>query len=238
MERVARLFFGFTALCVLVGISLSVVWALNTEPATYVFGADHVSAEYHNMFLRVLNLFTYFTIMSNIIVCVTCALLAKDPNRNSDRFAMWRLAGLVAITITGLVYNLVLASLWNLTGLVDWWSNNLEHVIVPILTVVGWLVFGPRLPFRWKTIVGGAAVGLAWLAFTLIRGAFTVPGQPNNHWYPYPFLDVEVNGYATVLVNSFAILVMYVLFAMAILGLDKVLPGRTTKATEADQVSA
>ena len=58
-------------------------------------------------------------------------------------FATFRLIGLVAITVTGLVYHVALAALFDLQGL-DQLGNQLVHTMVPILAVVGWLMFGPR----------------------------------------------------------------------------------------------
>ncbi|MCW2833801.1 MAG: hypothetical protein JWN68_1754 [Nocardioides sp.] len=44
---------------------------------------------------------------------------------------------------------------------------------------------------------------VAWLAYTLVRGAIT-------EFYPYPFLDADVEGYAAVSVVSLGIAVLFV----------------------------
>ena len=77
--------------------------------------------------------------------------------------------------------------------------------MVPLLAVLGWLIFGPRgLTSRrvaWLSLLFPAC----WMAFTLIRGAVI-------HLYPYPFIDVSVIGYGKAILNAFW-------FALLLLGL-------------------
>ena len=108
-------------------------------------------------------------------------------------FATFRLIGVVAITVTGLVYHVALASLFDLQGW-DQLGNQLVHTVVPILAVVGWLMFGPRRLTSARIALWSLAFPVAWLGFTLVRGAFV-------HWYPYPFIDVTRLGYGGTLLN-------------------------------------
>jgi hypothetical protein len=67
------------------------------------------------------------------------------------------------------------------------------HLIVPVVVFLDWLIAPPsgRLPAR--ATRGWAVVALAYLAYTLLRGAFA-------DWYPYPFLDPDgPGGYARVI---------------------------------------
>ena len=109
-------------------------------------------------------------------------------------FRTFRLIGLVAILVTGVVYHVALASLFDLDGLHQL-GNQLVHTVVPLLTVLGWLIFGPRGTSRrvaWLSLLFPAC----WLIFTLIRGAVI-------HWYPYPFIDVVGIGYGKAILNAF-----------------------------------
>ena len=45
-----------------------------------------------------------FTILSNIAVCVVCAMLAARPDRDGPVFRVARLDAVVCITVTGLVH--------------------------------------------------------------------------------------------------------------------------------------
>ena len=99
-----------------------------------------------------LNIFAFFTVLSNVVVGVTTMLLAINPNRSSAVFAVFRLIGLVAITVTFIVFHVVLSRLLDL----DTWAevaNQLLHTVVPIMAIVGWCLFGPRV------CVGSASSG-------------------------------------------------------------------------------
>jgi hypothetical protein len=182
IARWARPWLAATAACAVVGIVVSIVTAHNN---TGGFFNDPIQ--------RGANALAFFTIQSNIIVAVTTGLLALHVDRPSMAFRTARLIGLVAITVTGLVYHVALASVVDLAGW-DQFGNQLVHTVVPVLTVIGWLAFGPRraisAPIAWLSLV----FPLAWLAFTLIRGA--VVG-----FYPYPFIDVAVLGYGKAALN-------------------------------------
>ena len=178
----SRLWFAVTALCVVGGVAIS------------VFTAAHNSAgHFHTPVERAFNTFAFFTVQSNLIVGITALLLALQPNRSSPVFATFRLIGVVAITVTGLVYHVALANLFDLQGW-DQLGNQLVHTVVPILAVVGWLMFGPRRLTSARIALWSLVFPVCWLGFTLIRGAFV-------HWYPYPFFDVTKLGYGGSLLN-------------------------------------
>ena len=60
----------------------------------------------------------------------------------------------VALTVTGVVYHVALASIFDLDG-IHQLGNQLVHTVVPLLTVLGWLIFGPR---------GQTSRRVAWLS--------------------------------------------------------------------------
>jgi hypothetical protein len=136
---------------------------------------------------RGFNTFAFFTVQSNLIAGGTSLLLAIRLDRPSVVFRTFRLIGLVAI--------------------------QLVHTVVPVLTVVGWLVFGPRgatsRRVAWLSLIFPAC----WLAFTLIRGA--VIG-----WYPYPFIDVSVIGYGKAILNAFWVSLLLLGLAAGATALD------------------
>jgi hypothetical protein len=177
----ARLWFGVTAASVVAGVALSVY--------TAVQGPGHFTTGIQRGF----NTFAFFTIQSNLIVGGTTLLLALNLERTSTVFRVLRLIGLVAITVTGLVYHVALASVLDLDG-VHQLGNQLVHTVVPVLAVVGWLMFGPRSMFSGRVAWLSLVFPVLWLAFTLTRGAAI-------HWYPYPFIDVTKIGYAKSVLN-------------------------------------
>ena len=205
--RWARVWFAVTALCVIAGVALSVYTAVKT-PGRFRTGVE-----------RGFNTFAFFTVQSNLIVGGTTLLLALKLDRPSTVFRTFRLIGLVAITVTGVVYHVALASIFDLDG-IDQLGNQLVHTVVPLLAVVGWLIFGPRgqtsLRVAWLSLL----FLLAWLAFTLIRGAVI-------HWYPYPFIDVVTIGYGKAILNAFWVALLLLGLAAGATALDSRLGPRS-----------
>ena len=118
------------------------------------------------------------------------------------------------ITITGIVYNLLLAtggkSGWDLV------SNTMLHMVTPLVTLIVWIIAGPRGLVTARVIGLSLLLPLLWAAFALIRGG--IVGA-----YPYPFLDVSSNGLASVLTFILAIVIVAVCLAFVLMGIDAAL---------------
>jgi hypothetical protein len=202
-QRWARPWFALTAACVLAGIVVQIPVTATSRTA---FGGS--------AFNQVLNMFTYFTIDSNVIVGVTGLLLAINLERPSLVFAVFRMMGLVGITVTFVVFHVALSRLLDL----DTWAqvaNQLQHTIVPILTIVGWLAFGPRGLTSARIARLSTLFPLAYMTFTVIRGPLS------SDFYPYPFADVHALGYPRVIVNAFWVSLLFLAVAAGATLLDR-----------------
>jgi hypothetical protein len=160
---------------------------------------------------RLVRLVGYFTIQSNLLVLATSALLAVRPRRGTPLWRTVRLDALLGIIITGLVFATVLAPRLHLTG-AALWCTIAFHYFAPVATVLGLLLVEARPGFRVRDVAWGLVWPLAWIGYTLARGAAT-------GWYPYPFLDVGRLGYGAALRNIgvvvvIALVVMGVLYAL------------------------
>jgi hypothetical protein len=195
-----------TALCAAAAVALNVVTAVQT-PGHFPTATG-----------RAFNTFAFFTIQSNLIVGATALLLALRLERTSLVFRTFRLIALVSITVTGVVYHVALARLLTLAGLHQL-ANQLAHTVVPVLAVAGWLAAGPRGQTSARIAWLSPLYPLAWLAFTLIRGA--VIG-----WYPYPFIDVTQLGYAKTILNCVWVALLFLGLAAAATALDTRLTSR------------
>ncbi|TIC80777.1 Pr6Pr family membrane protein [Nocardioides sp. GY 10127] len=152
--------------------------------------------------LALLRFVAYFTIQSNVLVAVASWTLVRDPARDGLRW--WRglrLAGLVGITVTGVVHFLLLRPLLHLQG-ASWLADKALHVAVPVLALLAFVAVGPRPRVDRRAV--GVAVGwaVAWLVVTLTYGRLT-------GWVPYPFLDVDENGWGGVAVVCAGITVFF-----------------------------
>jgi hypothetical protein len=150
--------------------------------------------------MRLLRFVTYFTIQSNILAMVMAASLVLRPDRDGRLWRVARIASVVGMAVTFVVYRVALAGILDLKG-AAWWTDFGFHVVAPLLTVVGWLLFGPWPRFDGRSV--GLFVGwpVAWLVYVLILGA-------GVDWYPYPFLDAQARGYPHALLNCLLVAVL------------------------------
>ena len=207
-QRWARPWFALTAACVAGGI---IVQLFVTTNNTSSFGGSPVN--------RALNFFAFFTIQSNVLIGIACLLLAVRLERSSAGFAVLRLTGLVAITVTFLVFHVVLSRLLDL----DSWAqvaNQLQHTVVPILSIAGWLLFGPRGHASARVARWTIGFPLLYMVFTAVRGPLA------SNWYPYPFTNVHQLGYARVLINALWVALLFLGVAAGAAAADRRLPGR------------
>jgi hypothetical protein len=170
--------------------------------------------------IRLWRFVSFFTIQSNLLVIITVLPLIMAPAHSGRRWRVLRLDGLVMITVTGLVHWFLLRPLSTLDG----WSavaDLLLHIVVPMLTVVGWLVFGPRPRITATTVAWSLLWPIAWLVYTLVVGGLT-------GWYPYPFLDVGLEGVGEVALTCGAITLLFTGLASACWRLDRALDARPT----------
>jgi hypothetical protein len=210
-DKWARVWFGATAACVAAGVIVS------------VFTAAHNSrGHFRTPVQRGFNTFAFFTVQSNLIVGATTLLLALRSRRLSSLFATFRLIGLVAIVVTGVVYHFALASILDLQGW-DEFGNQLVHTVVPILAVAGWFIFGPRGLTSVSVVRWSLIFPLCWIGFTLIRGAFV-------HWYPYPFIDVNTLGYGGTVLNCLWVFVLLLGIAAGANAVDRRLSSGSERA--------
>jgi hypothetical protein len=126
MTRVTQVWHG--ALAVL--IAIAVIWQLVVD-----IDLDR----------SLVNFFSYFTIQSNLLVMIGAAGVALDPHREGRLFGAVRLAGLVGITVTGVVYATVLAGNLELSG-ADVVLNVIFHDVVPAAAIIGFVLIWPRTP--------------------------------------------------------------------------------------------
>jgi hypothetical protein len=162
--------------------------------------------------------FTFYTILTNILIAVCCTVLLLKPDSSWGKFFS-KTTTLTAITvniiIVGATYNTILRWLWKPQGL-QYVVDELLHLVIPLAFVVFWLIFVPRGGLKWNNIFLWTVYPLVYLAVILIRGAF-------SGYYPYPFVDVNKLGYPQTLLNSAGIAIVFIIVALLFVGLDKLM---------------
>ena len=201
----ARSLHLLVALFAIGGFAIELVVAITSGP-----GIAPTHAE------RIVRLFSYFTIQSNLLIGGVSLALALDPRRDGPLFRVLRLDALLCIAVTGIVYNTVLRGIVELTG-AGLVSNTMLHLLAPVFAVVVWLWAGPRPRVDARAVWWSVVYPSAWLGYTFLRGAVT-------GWYPYPFLDVHVLGYAGALTNATLVAVVFLALAWGVRWADGRLP--------------
>ncbi|WP_306233741.1 Pr6Pr family membrane protein [Agrococcus beijingensis] len=191
--------------------------------------------------LDLANFFSFFTIESNVLAMVVLAVLVAAQlgrPRIGRRFDVLLLCAATYMVVTGIVYNTLLRGIELPQGATLGWSNEVLHLIAPLWMLIDWLLSSGKRDLRFGDIGIVAVFPVVWLAYTLLRGPFTLDqASGRDWWYPYPFLDpaTHANGYAGVAMMG-AIVAATVLLAAS--GMIAISRAQRRRATEAAPVGA
>lgn len=178
-------------------VALLIATALLLRFSITTFG-DASQASGESLLTRWLHYFSFFTIQSNIVCLLAALAVVRGGALDSPGQRALRLASLMGITVTCIVFIVMLAKDSDETG-ASQVANVLLHYINPPLVVISWLALGPDSRLRFSDIPRVMIWPLIWLAYTLIYGAIA-------GWYPYGFVDAGAHGYPDVLTTTLVIL--------------------------------
>jgi len=168
-----------------------------------------------------INFFSFFTVLTNTLAVVVLSYALVQRDSAAKRFFLRPAisSGItVSILVVGLAYSLLLRHLWQPEGF-QLIADELLHDVMPVLFLIYWWRCVPKGSLRLKHIGAWMIYPLVYFAYALLRGDLL--GQ-----YQYPFIDVATLGYPQVFVNAGGILAGFVLIALALVGLDKVIKPR------------
>jgi len=183
MEKVSRRLYGGLIFSAFIGMALSfLLTAFNIDPIAI---KDQTLLHQDTAPVRIVGFFSYFTIWSNIVVVVVgyCIWRKKTAFKYfNNLFA----TGLIMITVTGLVYNLVLLPVVPPVGWY-WLTSILMHAVDPVLYIYLWITRGPRGIIATKDSLRILGIPIIYLIYTLIHGL-------SIQQWPYKFLDLTSEG--------------------------------------------
>lgn len=184
------------------------------------------------------NMFIYYTNLSNLLCILLFAVLTirTAMGRSNKKLQSFKGMCTLAILVTFLIYHFILRPLIlrdpsSLSGAAAelgnvWTPNNiLVHYILPLATLLDWLVFDEKGAYRWPDLLKWIAAPAGYCLFALVRAPLGGVIQGTQSRYPYPFLDVDLLGWPTALLNITVLLICFMVLACLYLGLD-VLLGR------------
>ena len=126
----------------------------------------------------------FFTILANIGSASVATAIALG-GQGGLASARARLMALTSIVTVGIVYSLLLRSVWDPRG----WQKVADatlHDVTPILFVLLWAMM-PHGELKWRDLKWALIPPALYLAYALARGAI-------DGWYAYWFLDPSKQG--------------------------------------------
>lgn len=162
------------------------------------------------------NLFGYFTVLSNTLVAtvLTQAAFGRESAARRWWLSPWVSSGVaVSIVFVALAYSLLLRHLWQPQGW-QWLADELLHDVMPAAYALYWWWCVPKGQLRFTHLLGWLVYPLGYFAYVLARGH-------GIGFYPYPFVDVASLGYAQVLLNALAMLGGFILVGVLLIVLDR-----------------
>jgi hypothetical protein len=192
---IVRLFFGFLT-----------VAAIVTQLQTSI-----------NNNWSIINFFSFFTIESNILAAIILIIVGigtLKQQKSNPQFAFIRGAATLYMTMTGIIYALLLSGNEVALQTTVPWVNIVLHYLFPVVVLLDWILFPPKfhLPFK-KALLWLVFPG-AYFVYSLIRGSIV-------DWYPYPFLNPS-NGWGNLIITC-------VFIAIGVVGLAWLLALRSAR---------
>ena len=162
---------------------------------------------------RIIFYYSFFTVLSNLMLAFSCLWLTFNPNCSRFFFKVIRLNGLVGVIITAIVYNLILRGIHKPPNTLLQFANESLHVILPVVGILSWLIWGPFRRIHFNVIVGSFLSMLIYGIYIFIRGYFT-------HQYPYPFINVVNVGYVKAFYSAGLVFILFFCLAFLLWGID------------------
>ena len=141
--------------------------------------------------------FVYYTSLSNML-CIGFTFLSLIWAFFSKRDFLPRVkfAFSVMITITAIVYNLLLNRYTSVAAYFAATKNGLYHLLLPLFFCLDWLIFYDRGRVKAADPLFAAGLPLAYVVYILVRAEVVLKiGRYVRVRYPYFFLNVDILGW-------------------------------------------
>jgi hypothetical protein len=157
----------------------------------------------------IIRFFTYFTILTNIIVALHFTLSSFKIESGFFRLLVGPgalTAVTVYITTVGTSYQVLLRHIWAPSGF-QMIIDELLHTVIPILVIVYWYLYESKSILSYRMIPKWVIFPVIYFGIILIRGSM-------SGFYPYHFVDVATLGLQAVLINSLLLFAFFVFLSV------------------------
>lgn len=177
---------------------------------------------------------SYFTIQVNLLLALAFAVSAwRTWTARHPLPALITGGTLFYALIAGLVYHVLLVNEpgpFSITDRPTAWSaaaGQVLHTVTPIAALLDWLLLTRPAPLSLRHATRWLLYPLAYLIFSLVRGALLPPTADAR--YLYPFLDVAHLGYKSTLANALLLGLTCFGLALLLITADHVRPDPTRR---------
>ncbi len=166
-----------------------------------------------------LNLLSYFTIQSNIIVAVTLALNVYYRTNTPGWLIVLKSGAAIWILVTGLVFHFLLSQVYHPVG-IFMFSNILLHYVVPIGVQLNWLIFEEKGTYRHRFT-------FIWIGYPTIYAFASLFRAKIDGFYPYWFVNPTKNypdgagSFVNVLIVIFVLAVVFSIIGNLLVLIDR-----------------
>lgn len=152
------------------------------------------------------NFLSFFTVQSNLFAAGVLLWAAATGlgEQGSLRRDLIRGAAVLYLSITGVVYAVLLAGYQEELQTTIPWVDAVLHRIITLVVVTDWLLEPPAHPLTLRQAIVWLIYPILYVTYSLLRG-------PLVGWYPYPFLNPsQSGGYTAVAAYSVGIAIFSV----------------------------
>ncbi|MEP6483533.1 MAG: Pr6Pr family membrane protein [Rudaea sp.] len=156
----------------------------------------------------------FFTVTTNFLVALAVTVPLIAPRSAAARFfaSAQAITGVAAsIVMVCVIYNTLLAHIWNPRGL-GRLADLLLHDVVPTLFVAYWWIVVPKRSIPWRAAALWGIYPIVYFVYAMTRGLIT-------GFYPYPFINLASIGPAAVILNALGVLLAYFVILSALVAL-------------------
>lgn len=176
--------------------------------------------------------YVHFTNLSNYLCAIIMLLELRDTaKKNADSFVttfpIFKFVALLAILLTFIIYNFVLAQRRDIKESFVVSSVTL-HIILPLMFTLDYILFYEHGKVKWYYPILSTIFPLLYVTFIYVHAAIRnfdasiyYPGRRDPFIYPYFFLNLEKLGVIGVVKYILIILVIFIVFGYVIVLIDK-----------------
>ncbi|NHJ49375.1 MAG: hypothetical protein FK733_16415 [Asgard group archaeon] len=168
-------------------------------------------------FIAGISSYRYYTMQTNLFAAIwfTLAIIFHwKPDKLNKIKGVLRGAITIYITITFVVFAIVLSSMYQPDNPFDIYTNIAIHYVIPMAFLIDWMFTEKTVNYKWLNLVFWTIYPILYLILTIVHGKLTSD-------YLYPFLDIDEMGIGKYILAVVILLAGFLLFGSLLIVLNR-----------------